>query len=578
MKCFEIFIKDDKIDVSDWSTFIDKVTRYDKNISVEIFFQLNTVEFYLFTQKDLSSLVAKLEKFVLKPIDRILPSKEEISSCKKIRFKLSSKKNILESKESEEIQKHRVLKRVVINLWQLLTIKTYFITAIFESLGEEGLVSSYTSFTNPMKIFEFDFKDNLKVKKKSVPIFLKIDGVANLFTPEAQRSFLEIFGFPNFSYPVYFPLQGFEFGKHSLLVGQTGVGKSKLIELFVKNIVKHSQIDEYAIVIIDPHASLYPQFLNLEQNKVNFDFIHSSCELFPAFSEPKIATELTILLFKTLLRDQFNAKMERVLKYALYVLFLKNRMSLLALKRFLTELEFRKEILGSSDEQFDYLIHFFETEFVELQTKFYEVSTMPILVLIDELSFIPAFSSNAVNNNLESALRNNFLTCFSLNRIFLGEKATRLIAGLIIQQLFLLAQKGSLNKKIIMIIDEVSTVENESLINILSEARKFNLSLFLSQQYLTQITPDLLKGILSNVYNYFVFKISDEDAKILVKNMDINFPDDMLTKQKEKGFSDEDLKRNLLTTLNPRECVVRVFADGKFYPCFKGKTMDMMSS
>ena len=80
---------------------------------------------------------------------------------------------------------------------------------------------------------------------------------------------------------------------------------------------------------------------------------------------------------------------------------------------------------------------------------------------------------------------------------------------------------------------------------------------------------------MSNVYNYFVFKISDEDAKILVKNMDINFSDDVLTKQKEKGFSDEDLKRNLLTTLNPRECVVRVFADGKFYPCFKGKTMDM---
>lgn len=577
MKCFEIFITEDKITVKDWLGFLDKVTHYDRNISIEVVFQLNTVEFYLYTQRDLSSLVAKLEKFVLKPIDRRVPSKEKISSYRKIGFRLSARKNILEIKEAEEIRKQRVLKRVVINLRQILTVKMYSITAIFNDLGEGELVSHYTSFTNPMNIFEFDFKDNIKVQKRSVPIFLKIDGVANLFTPEAQRSFLEIFGFPNFSYPVYFPLQGFEFSKHSLIVGQTGVGKSKLIELFIKNVAKHSQTDEYAIVIIDPHASLYPQFLNLEQNKVNFDFIHSSCALFPAFSEPKIATELTILLFKTLLRDQFNAKMERVLKYALYVLFLKNKMSLLALKRFLTELEFRKEILEGSDEQFDYLTHFFETEFVELQTKFYEVSTMPILVLIDELSFIPAFSSNAVNNNLEPALKDNFLTCFSLNRIFLGEKATRLIAGLIIQQLFLLAQKGSLNKKIIMIIDEVSTVENESLISILSEARKFNLSLFLSQQYLTQITPDLLRGILSNVYNYFVFKISDEDAKILVKNMDLNFPDDVLTKQKEKGFSDEDLKRNLLTTLNPRECVVRIFADGKFYPCFKGKTMDMMS-
>ena len=87
--------------------------------------------------------------------------------------------------------------------------------------------------------------------------------------------------------------------------------------------------------------------------------------------------------------------------------------------------------------------------------------------------------------------------------------------------------------------------------------------------------PELLKGILSNVYNYFVFKMSDEDVKILAKNLDITFPDEILIKQKEKGLSDEDLKRNLLVTLNPRECLVRPFADGKFYSCFKAKTMDI---
>ena len=124
----------------------------------------------------------------------------------------------------------------MVNFWQLLAIKKFFITIIFNSLREGDLVSSYTSFTNPMNIFEFDFKNNMKVKKASVPIFLKIDGVAHLFSPEKQKGFLEVFGFPHFSYPVYFPLQEFEFGKHSLIVGQTGVGKSKLIELFVKNI------------------------------------------------------------------------------------------------------------------------------------------------------------------------------------------------------------------------------------------------------------------------------------------------------------------------------------------------------
>ena len=87
--------------------------------------------------------------------------------------------------------------------------------------------------------------------------------------------------------------------------------------------------------------------------------------------------------------------------------------------------------------------------------------------------------------------------------------------------------------------------------------------------------PNLLKGILSNVYNYFVFKVSDEDAKILIKNLDVVFPDEILIREKGKGLSDEDLKRHLLVTLNPRECLARVFVNGKFYPCFKARTVDV---
>ena len=424
---------------------------------------------------------------------------------------------------------------------------------------------------NPLMSFEFDFKTNQKLKKKTAPLFLNLNETTRLFKSSPEESFLEVFGFPYFSDKTFFSLNNFEFDKHTLIVGQTGVGKSKFIELFIKKISGLSLTDDYRIVLIDPHANLYPQFLNLP-SKINFDFVRKSCDLFPAFSQPKIATELTILLFKTLLKDQFNAKLERVLKYVVFVLFLLNKMSLAAIKNFLTELEFRKKVLNEINDQYDYLKHFFDTEFVELQTKFYEISIMPILVLVDELSFIPIFLQNP-SQELESVLKSNFLTCFSLNRISLGDKATRLIAGLIIQQVFLLAQKKSINKKIILVVDEVALIENDGLISILSEARKFDLSLFLSQQYLTQITPELLKAILSNVFNYFVFKVSEEDAKILSKNLEIKFPDEILIKEKEKGLTDSDLRKELMVTLNPRECLVRVFSKDKFYPCFKAKTL-----
>lgn len=572
METLEIFIKSDSISSFDWQRLVDKIRKYDNDISLEVSFQYNNVEFYLHSRKNLSSITTQSDGFILKPTQT--NSLEDFSGYRKIYFRLPSNKNTLEVRESEEIKRQRVIENIRIDPKSFFNLKVYKVTITLKDQLGDRLISTYLTFKNPLDNLEIDFKNNLKLKKKGVPLFLKIDETAQLFSSQ-ENNFLEVNAFPKFSQPVYFSLDKFEFGKHSLIVGQTGVGKSKFLELFVKNLTKLDQSSEYAIVIIDPHASLYPQFDGLNANKINLDFLTSSCNLFPSSSEPKIATELTILLFKTILKDQFNAKMERVLKYVIYLLFLTNQMSLISLKRFLTELEFRKSILNGLGDQYSYISHFFETEFTELQTKFYEISIMPALILIDELSFIPAFSINTPNS-LEKILEGNFLTSFSLNRIFLGEKATVLIAGLIIQQLFLIAQKGVLNKKIILIIDEVSIVENESLISILSEARKYNLSLFLSQQYLTQISPALLKAILSNVYNYFTFKVSDEDAKILLKNLDIGFPDEILIEQKKKGLTDEDLKRNLLVTLNPRECLVRIFANGKFYPCFKAKTTEVI--
>ena len=572
MIAFEIFIQKDKLTAADWDRLVENIAEYDKRLTIEVVFDVQTVEFYLYSQKDLSLLATKLDGFLLKPTDREL-NKNKTYFYKNMKLRFPNDKNVSEYREKQEIKRGIKIQKVIIEFYEILFTKIYRVRILSTDKKGETYISSYLALTNPLNNFDFDFKKNTKMKRKAPPMFLRIDDAVKLFSPAKKESFLEVFGFPLFSSPVYFPIKNFEFDKHTLTVGQTGVGKSKFIELFVKEIARSRLSDEYRVVIIDPHAVLYPHFRDIRK-RMNLDFIKSSCELFPAFSEPKIATELTILLFKTILDGQFNAKMERVLKYVLYVLFLKNQMSIHALKSFLTELEFRRETLSEVPQEYDYLVHFFETEFVELQTRFYELAIMPILVLIDELNFIPAFSKSSPDM-LEAILEDNFLTCFSLNRIFLGEKATRLIAGLIIQQIFLIAQRRTMNKKIILIVDEVSIVENESLVSILSEARKFGLSLFLSQQYLTQISPDLLKGILSNVYNYFVFKVSDEDAKILAKNLQMRFPDEILTKEKEKGVSEEDLKRDFLVNLNPRECLVRIFSQAKFYPSFKSRTIDI---
>ena len=94
----------------------------------------------------------------------------------------------------------------------------------------------------------------------------------------------------------------------------------------------------------------------------------------------------------------------------------------------------------------------------------------------------------------------------------MGEKVVKTIAGLLIQQIFLLAQARAFSQKIILIIDEVSVVQNPALASILSESRKFGLSVILTQQYFGQIEKNIQDSIFTNIYNYYVFKVSEEDA------------------------------------------------------------------
>lgn len=570
---YRIYVQGDKLEYSQWDKFFETISGYGKNFTLEIHIEENEISFYLLHKKNLSQLSSKIFPFLLKPenLELDIEGKRFVRNLRFINNGIPRNKNILEIKEDEEIKRNRILKKVVWKFNSLFKIDFSKIEFYFEKEDKIFTINKYF-FKKPYSLLEINFSQLIKYKKKSFPLYLKIENVSELFTADKSKGFMDIIGFPYIIDPRYLDLKNFEFNKHSLIVGQTGVGKSKFIELFVKELRKRNLQNEYAVIIIDPHAKLYSGFSNLS-GSTEINFKNNLCDLFPQSSDPKIATELTILLFKTLLKDQFNAKIERVLKYTLFTLFLTQEMSFTSLRKFLTELEYRKSILVNINH-LENLSHFFDTEFIEMQTKFYEIAIMPILVLIDELSFLPVFSQEKPNS-LVDLVKNNFLTCLSLDKIFLGDKATKLIAGLIIQQIFLLAQNRLFTKKIILIIDEISIVENDALVPILAEARKFDLSLFLSQQYLTQVQPDLLKSVLSNVYNYFVFKVAEEDAKVLGKNLQMDFPDEILKSTKDKGGDEESLRVKLMNSLNPRECLVRIFSREKFYQCFKAKTFDI---
>ena len=180
---------------------------------------------------------------------------------------------------------------------------------------------------------------------------------------------------------------------------------------------------------------------------------------------------------------------------------------------------------------------------------------------------IPVFNTEQNSENLKNTIHDNFLTLFSLDRTKLGDKVTKTISGLIMQQLLTIIQKREIDEHIIFIIDEVAVVENPILSRYLSEARKYNLSLILAGQYFNQISDELKNSIFANVINYFIFRVSKLDANVLVDNFNMKIPLD----------DSRDRKIKLLTELNNRECIVRIDSNGVLLPAFKGITLDYTS-
>jgi hypothetical protein len=131
---------------------------------------------------------------------------------------------------------------------------------------------------------------------------------------------------------------------------------------------------------------------------------------------------------------------------------------------------------------------------------------------------------------------------------------------------------------VLLIIDEVSVIQNPALAQILSEARKFGLSVILTQQYFGQIEQDLQAAIFTNVYNYYVFKVSEEDARVLEGNLNIEIPKEILKGEKDKGLKQSDVRVQMLTSLHPRECFLRLSAGGQLLPCVKARTLDITTA
>lgn len=351
---------------------------------------------------------------------------------------------------------------------------------------------------------------------------------------------------------------------------QVGTGKTKLISSMIKKLSQNNHNKfKYKVVVIDPHAAMEDDIGGLENtNVIDFKTDESSINLFVNSSKDILSsTESIISIFKNIIADKYNSKLERVLRYSIHLLLENEEFNLVNLRKLLIEIEYRNKVIKKVEDSVQpNIIEFFRVDFNELKAKSYQEAISPIISFIDEMQLLPALNSVIQTKNIQEEIEQNFITILSLDQMTLGLNITKTLSGFAMQQILQLVQAHTFNEHIILVIDEVSVIENPIINRFLAEARKYNLSVILAGQYFEQISKNLQNAIFTNVINYFVFRVSRADAMILEKNM-----------QMEVAVRNAVSTRiKMLTELNDRECIARVGKDGRLLSAFKGKTLDFV--
>jgi hypothetical protein len=139
--------------------------------------------------------------------------------------------------------------------------------------------------------------------------------------------------------------------------------------------------------------------------------------------------------------------------------------------------------------------------------------------------------------NFREVMDNKKILLVNLSKGMLGEKNASLIGLILVGKLQMAAMSRAdspdLSKfpPFYVYMDEFQNIVTDSVSAILSEARKYKLSLNMTHQYLGQL-PDFIKGaVFGNVGSMSFFRINDEDAKFVEPRIQPQFSKDDILKQ-----------------------------------------------
>ena len=360
--------------------------------------------------------------------------------------------------------------------------------------------------------------------------------------------------------------------RHLYIVGKSGVGKSKLLELLIRQDVAY----DYGFCFIDPHGDVIDAVLDfIPKHRIDDVCLIDPTDMsYPAsFNpltnvDPAFKHQLTQGLIEVM-EKQFGAnwtpRLEHVFRFSCLALLDYPHATMRGMISMLTDRNYRQKVVEYISD--DMVKRFWAIEFADWSEKFDTDAIIPLVNKLGQFLSDPLlrniFGQKENKIDLEQLMKDKKLIFINTSKGQLGEENSSFLGAMFITKI---KQAGMMRSKIpekdrfdyYLYVDEFHNLVTETFENILSEARKYGLCLTIAHQYVGQIIPRVQAAVLGNTGSIIIFRVGGEDAVKLKPEMAPIF----------------DVKD--MINLGMREFYIKMTIDGETYDPFSAETLKVL--
>lgn len=313
--------------------------------------------------------------------------------------------------------------------------------------------------------------------------------------------------------------------RHMYVLGKSGTGKSALLENMMAQDLRNGEGFAY----IDTHGAGIEKLLDfIPENRIRDvlyvapadgrPFAFNILQDVPYEKRNSVVGNL-LPTFKHAWKEVWDPRFEYILIHTFLALLEYPGAHLLDAVRLHTDEEYRNKVADHVNDEVTK--HFLRVEFLETTDKAFVAAKQHFLEKIKQLEVHPIVKSiigQAKSSfSPEEILSSRKVLLARLPESVIGEEQTRLLGSLLVSYIFSAAANRSdrARSPFQLYLDDFQNIATDQFARFCTEARKYNLNLIISHQYLEQISTPVRDAILGNVGTLVLFRIGTKDAEML---------------------------------------------------------------